>query len=480
MDDGETSDDGRYSVDMYRTLVEESNDVATIIDTDGTMRYVSPSVTRVLGYDPGELIGDTGYEYVHPDDRERNADAVEAVRRNPAEPQTVEVRFRRADGTWCWIEATLRNRLDDDTIEGILLNSREITERKQREQDLQELAGEYEALLHNAEDAIFLLAVDEADGDVTFTFERLSPAYERQTGITTGEVRGRTPRTVFGEDQGRDLEANYHRCMRAGEPISYQEELRVEEEPRVWQTKLAPVITEGAITRLVGITRDVTDRVERERRLRRQNERLDEFAGVISHDLRNPLNVAQSRATLLTEQVESDHTAPLLRALDRMEAIVEDTLTLAREGESIGDAESLRLSHVVGMSWSTVEADEATLDITGDVTVRGDPQRLQHVFENLFRNAVEHAGTDVTVRVGGLDDGGFYVEDDGPGIPAARHEEVFEAGSSSKRDGTGFGLSIVKRIVEAHGWRISLTTGTDGGARFEFELSTEDRAGFRR
>jgi len=457
--------------DWYRTLVEEVNDLATIVDTDGTITYVSPAITRILGYDPDELVGHEGYEFVHPDDRERNAKAVEAVRSNPSESETVEVRFRHADGSWCWIEATMRNRLDDDVIDGILLSSREITERKEYEIEARGLAEEYEALLNNVEDAIFLIDVEGVDDDIRFEFERLSPSYERQTGITTEEVQGRTPRDVFGEKQGAELDANYHRCVNAGEPISYQEELWVREDAWIWETKLAPVVNDDAVTRLVGITRNVTERVERERQLRRQNERLDEFASVISHDLRNPLNVAQGRATLLAEQAESEHLDPLLQALDRMEAIVEDTLTLARQGDTIREAESISLTDLVGKCWATVDTDDATIEIVDEMTFQGDPNRLRHVFENLFRNAVEHGGSDVTVRVGCHGDRGLYVEDDGSGISADKREKVFEPGHSSARGGTGFGLTIVKRIVEAHGWELSLTEGTDGGVRFEFEMA---------
>jgi len=471
MEDVQTSDGGEKNIDVYRTLVEESNDIATIIDTDGTMTYVSPAVTRVLGYDPEELVGNTGYEYVHPDDRERNANAVETVLETPDEPQTVEVRFKHADGSWCWIEATMRNRLEDDVIDGILLNTREITERKEQERELRELAGEYEALLTNAEDAIFFVDVDASDDDITFEFDRLSPAYERQTGLTTEGVRGETPRDVFGEQEGAELVANYHRCVNAHEPISYQEELRVDEEARIWQTNLAPVITNGEVTRLVGITRNVTERVERERQLRRQKERLDEFASVISHDLRNPLNVAQGRATLLNDQTESEHLAPLLRALDRMEAIIMDTLTLARQGNTIDETESVRLTDLVGKCWGTVDTDAAALEIANEMTFQADRDRLQHVFENLFRNAIEHGGTDVTVRVGRVDENTIYVEDDGSGIPAERREEIFEPGHSSASGGTGFGLTIVKRIAEAHGWTVSVTDGSEGGARFEFAMS---------
>ena len=455
----------------YRTLVENVNDIATVIDTDGTITYVSPAVTRVLGYEPDELVGHEGYEFVHPDDLGRNAEAVEAVQSNPSESKTVEVRFRHADGSWRWIEATLKNRVADDTIGGILLSSRDITRRKESEAEARELADEYEALLNNVEDAIFLINVEGKPDDIRFEFERLSPSYEHQTGITTEEVRGETPRDVFGDEQGAELEANYHRCVAAGEPISYEEELPVDEGARFWQTKLAPVVTDGEVTRLIGITRNVTDRVEQERELRQQNERLDEFASVISHDVRNPLNVAQGRATLLAEQVESEHLDPLLEALNRVEAIVADTLTLARQGDTIAETEAISLTDLVGKCWATVDTAGATIEITDDVSVQGDPDRLHHVFENLFRNAVEHGGPDVSVRVGRHGERGIYVEDDGPGIPAERREEVFEPGHTSMSGGTGFGLTIIKRIVEAHGWAVSVTEGTDGGARFEIEMA---------
>ena len=474
MDDETTPRERRErESEWYSTLVAEVDDLVTVVDADGILTYVSPAVTRVLGYEPDDLVGHEGYEFVHPEDRERNADALNAVLSDPSESETVEVRFRHADGSWRWIEATMRNRLDDDVIDGVLLSSRDITERKEYELEARALAEEYEALLNSVEDAIFLLDVEDGGDGVRFEFERLSPSYERQTGITTEEVQGRTPRDVFGEEQGSELEANYHRCVNAGEPISYQEELRVGDGARFWQTKLAPVVSAGDVTRLVGVTRNVTERVERERQLRQQNARLEEFASVISHDLRNPLNVAQGRAALLAEQAESDHLGPLLQALDRMEAIVEDTLILARQGDIISETESVSLTDLVGRCWAAVHTDDATVEVVDEVTLQADPDRLRHVFENLFRNAVEHGGADVTVRVGARDEEAIYVEDDGPGIPVEKREKVLEPGHSSARDGTGFGLTIVKRIVEAHGWELSVTDSTDDGARFEFETATQ-------
>ena len=454
--------------EFYRKLIEEFSDIATIIDSEGRISYVSPSVTGTLGYDPEDLVGEVGFGYQHPEERDEVAEAIESLLENPEETQVIETRFRRADGSWCWIEATMQNRLDDDDIEGILVNSRDITDRKRREREYEDLAREYETLLETVADGIFFLTVDAGDGEYEFRFERLNEAYEDQTGITTEEVRGKTPTEVFGKELGAELQANYHRCANAREPITYQEEVPVETGARFWQTNLAPVLRDDEVTQIIGITRDVTEQVRQERQLRSQKEQLDEFASVVSHDLRNPLNVAQGRAELLAEEYDSNHLPPITDALNRMEEIVSDTLTLARQGQVVADPEPIAVTNLVGSCWKNVSTEGATIEIEDQFTLLGDRSRLQHVFENLFRNAIEHAGPDVTVRVGRIDDHGIYVEDDGPGIPEDARTAVFEPGHSSMSGGTGFGLTIVKRIAEAHGWNVAITDGTDGGARFEF------------
>jgi PAS domain S-box-containing protein len=378
----------------------------------------------------------------------------------------------------------LQNRFDNETIGGILVISRDISDRKSEMQNHREFAQEYKTLLETVQDGIFFLRVDPADSESMFRFERLNHAYEEQTGITTEEVQGKTPREVFGDELGSELEANYQRCVRLEEPISYEEKVPVETGAQFWQTSLAPVITGGDVTRIIGITRDVTERVKRERQLRKQKEQLDEFAGVVSHDLRNPLNVAQARITLLAEEYENEHIPPIEDALDRMEELITDTLTLARQGQVVSETEPIRVVDLVGKCWQTVSTGDARIDIVDNVTIEGDRSRLRHVFENLFRNAIQHGSTGtqnspgsgdtvehgeagVTVRVGQFDDG-IYVENTGPKIPVEIREKVFEPGYTGETGGTGFGLTIVKRIAEAHGWDVSIETGTEGGVRFEF------------
>lgn len=227
---------------------------------------------------------------------------------------------------------------------------------------------------------------------------------------------------------------------------------------------------------LVSHTANVIERLLRERELTRQRERLDDFASVVSHDLRNPLNVANIRLSLAAEECDSEHIESIDHALGRMERLIDELLTLSRAGDAVGETEPVALDALIEECWNNVETSNATIEYAVERTVFADRTRLASVFENLFRNAVEHGqrsenSTDeqdesVRITVGELEDG-FYIEDDGDGITESERNRLFESGYSTKVDGTGFGLSIVREIVEAHDWRIRVTNGDSGGARFE-------------
>ena len=217
------------------------------------------------------------------------------------------------------------------------------------------------------------------------------------------------------------------------------------------------------------LTRWVSYELERQQargQLQRERDRFEEFASVVSHDLRNPLQTASGRTELLAEEVDSEHLPPIERALDRMDDLIEDLLTLAQKGMQAEDVTDVDLVALAGDAWETASTGDATLEIHPDrLRIRADESRVRQLLENLFRNSVEHAGSDVTVTVGTLDDG-FYVADDGPGIPDDARGKLFDAGYTTSEEGTGFGLSIVAEIATAHGWDISVADGTDG-ARFE-------------
>ena len=205
---------------------------------------------------------------------------------------------------------------------------------------------------------------------------------------------------------------------------------------------------------------------ELEEKRARENERLDQFAGVVSHDLRSPLSVAVGYLELAREDGDPEAFDHVEHALDRLDDIIDDALATARLGGQVRDPEALSLGAVARSAWATTDVADTTLDVTDDVTIEGDETRLQRLFENLFRNASEH-GHAGEVRVGLLDSG-FYVADDGTGIPEAHRDQVFEGGFSTDRDGTGFGLALVSEIAEAHGYDVTVTESDDGGARFEF------------
>lgn len=235
-----------------------------------------------------------------------------------------------------------------------------------------------------------------------------------------------------------------------------------DDEPRTdqfteWQATIVDLLSQWLSYEL---TRQRT-----QERLERQNEKLEEFAGIVSHDLRNPLSVLTGYLELAESEGDPEYFRRCRAAADQMEALIEDLLALSKAGEQIDEQHPTDLAAAVETSWRRVDAGDHRLDNRATATVRADESRLYQLLGNLFRNAVEHGGEVVTV---GDIDGGFYVEDNGPGIPDEQQSMIFETGHSTAQDGTGFGLNIVEEIAEAHGWDVDVATGADGGARFEF------------
>ncbi|QUJ73830.1 GAF domain-containing protein [Haloarcula marismortui] len=216
------------------------------------------------------------------------------------------------------------------------------------------------------------------------------------------------------------------------------------------------------------------ERVDRERLLRdqtqkltRQNQQLEEFAQTVTHDLRNPLQVLRGTLDGVRKTTDVNHLDRGYRALDRMETLIDDVLMLAQEGQLIDDTEMVSLASLADDCWDVLETADAELIINDDMEFEADSGRVRQLLENLFANAVTHAGTDVTVTVGTLTNG-FFVSDDGPGIDPVERDQIFTDGYTSTRSGTGFGLSIVKQIADAHDWDATIAESPSGGAQIEF------------
>jgi K+-sensing histidine kinase KdpD len=207
----------------------------------------------------------------------------------------------------------------------------------------------------------------------------------------------------------------------------------------------------------------------RRKRADEKIERLEEFASVLAHDIRNPLAVALGRVEVAQLNHDSEHLDEAVGALGRVDDVISEVLAMARQGQHIEETEDVQLSEIANRCWATVATDQASITVEDDLTFRAAADRLQHVFENLYRNSVEHGGENVTVRVGPLPESdGFYVEDDGPGIPEDKRGVVLEAEYTTGDGSLGFGLAIVDGIATAHDWDLAITESSTGGARFEF------------
>jgi PAS domain S-box-containing protein len=478
---------------QFRAYIEHSTDVVTELDSEWTVLYQSPSFERLFGYDREEVVGNTALEYVHPEDRDEVAEAFRQVLDSPAEPFTVSYRFRHADDSWRNVESVGVNRLDDPSVGTIIVNTRDVTERKRRERVLEGLhdaATDIEAAdtvedvceetVETAEEILdFDLCVVNIEEDgllpIVAVSESTPPDGANAMSVEEGIV-GKTYRTgesMLIERLSEHPEANPQGPYRSaisvpvGEYGVFQTVAHDEGAFDEQDLEFAELLVSHAVEALARVTQEA-DLRERERELRRQNERLERFASVVSHDLRSPMSVAKGRLELARDECDSDHLEPLSESLRRMQAIVDDVLALAREGNTVDDPAAVPLADVATRAWQTVASESATLEVDDAAdTVRADESRLHRLFSNLFVNAVEHAGPTVTVRVESTPDG-FFVADDGPGIPEADRESVFEVGYSTAESGTGLGLNIVREIADAHGWSVDVTGGGECGACIEF------------
>ena len=394
---------------------------------------------------------------------------------------------------------------------------RDITDREQREQQLEEHRKNLEQL-HDAANRLYVadsieecyeITIDAAVTILGFDWCTLTAPAENGEEFEIIAVSEDAPVEVgdrpFGLDEG--IAGQVYQTKEPSVVNNAVEEERGKPVTETIRSGLTIPVGEWGVFQAVAETTDVFDEQDRKHTellvssmitaverleqqseirarqaaLKRQNERLDQFASVVSHDLRNPLNVATGRLALARDECNSEHLDHIEKAHDRMETLIDDLLTLAREGERVDDPDIVKLSEVTRRCWAHVATNDATLRADADQPIEADRGRLEQLLENLVRNAVEHASTNdqyqdedvdetdeegITVRVGSLEDG-FFIEDDGPGIPEGERDQIFDLGYSTAEGGTGFGLSIVEQVVDAHDWSIAVTEGTDGGARFE-------------
>ena len=367
----------------------------------------------------------------------------------------------------------------------------------------------------NALDDVFY--VYDERGRLIFWNSRLNELF----ALDDEQISGMRPADFFVDAERPVVEAAVQRIFDEGETVV--EAWADTTEGRIrFELTGRKLTDDGHTIGFCGVGRDVTERRERERQVAAQNDRLTQFATILAHDLRNPLAVATGYLDRYLADGDREAIERVTDSLERIERIVDDVLTVAIEGQAVTDARPVSVGDAARRAWEMVDAGDARLDVQTTLVVDGDESRLQRLFENLFRNSVEHGSTDSRMESGDsvehgstasrsdargnsvehsstdsrptADDAvehagpsitvtetgtGFAVADDGPGIPAAERERVFDPGVTRSDEGTGFGLYIVRTIAEAHGWAVAVTDGERGGARFEFTTTPVGMPGDR-
>jgi len=508
------SHDGDPELGKYRTLVEIVGDPMYILDDDGRITFANEAMAATVGLDREAVVGSHVSRFVPDEDVQRGTEILlDLADEDDRTCETFEMRIRTADGDGIETENEVAALTDGDgALSGSVGVIRDVTEREEHERELPELNRKIERLhgvaidLQSVERAeeVYQLTIDAARDILGFDWCVVAMAEEgwlelkavsEEAPVAVGERHLRvdegTAGAVYQSGTSRIMESP--ETDPDSDPVddSFVANLTVSMGDRgVFQAssasagyfdekdlELAELLVASAAEALARVEREQQLR-ERERELQRQNERLDQFASVVSHDLRNPLQVARGYLEMLDDDGPA---AEIGTSLDRMETIIADVLELARQGRTIDGAEPVDLGDAARTAWQNVDTRAATRTVETDATLHADEERFVRLLENIFRNVVEHAGEDATVRIGATENG-FYVADDGPGIPPDERERVFETGYTTADDGTGFGLAIVAEIAEAHGWTVEVvehdapdalderseTDDRSGGARFEF------------
>ncbi len=244
--------------ELFRAMIERGSDIISLHDADGTMRYQSPSITPILGYEPAELVGQPVLAFIHPEDREAAAAQAEAIRSRPGVHPPFETRFRHRDGSWRWFQCRGTNLLDDPTVRSVVFNSQDITARKAADRALRHSEEHFRTLIEKMSDVVTVI---DADGVISYE----SPSVARVLGHQPSELVGRAAWDFVHPDDQPVL-----RQALAGGAVSnnlaYHYRFRhADGSWRILESVGRLVHESGAAVTAVIVSRDVTERTRAER-----------------------------------------------------------------------------------------------------------------------------------------------------------------------------------------------------------------------
>ncbi len=482
--------------DYFRRLAENSHDLVQVISAEGVIEYSGPSMHRLLGYTPEEVAGTLATDYIHPEDLPRVAETIGAAVGNPGVTYQAQYRVLHKDGGYRYNEGFARTLAIDSAERGLVANVRDVTERVRAEQALKEREEYFRSLIENAHDSI---AIVDAGGVMRYQ----SPAMERLMGYAPEEMNGRG---IFGflhpEDVPRVLETlgAITRFPGSTGAVDY----RFRHKDGSWRMLEAfgrTLSPDSAAEGVVVNVRDVTERRRAEEALlqakaeaERANREKSEFLSRMSHELRTPLNsilgFAQILADVPLDAADRKAVHHILTAGEHLLNLINEVLDIARieSGRQPLSLEPVRLGAVLREAVSMVRplANARGVWVTdaagaaADTWVHADRQRLVQVLLNLLSNAVKYNRPGGSVRLACETAGGdeavrVRVEDSGLGIAPEQQGRLFVpfarlGAEQTGIEGTGLGLALSRRLVEAMGGTLELEASTPEGSTFRVEL----------
>jgi diguanylate cyclase (GGDEF)-like protein/PAS domain S-box-containing protein len=386
------------SGERIRTLLQNTSDIITLLESDGTIRYISPAVERVTGYSPEEQIGTSAFGSVHPDDREQALNTFAEILKEPGLHPPLEFRVPHKDGSWCYLEHVVNNLLDDPAVSGVVVTSRDVTERKASEIKLREAELRYRTLIEQGPAVVYIQEIGSPDSAIY-----MSPQIETLTGYSPEECKDPALRWSMVHPEDREwLQAEDERTGEPGKVFTTEYRVVHRDGGTKWVRNESVLIEdEMSGTRYwQGFMLDITERKAFEealQRLSRWHEMVLKSAGegIFGLDLRGEVTFANPAASDMTGWSTEDlldrpihnllhHTKPDGAPYPREEcpiyAALEDGITHSRDDEVFWRKDGTRfpveyMSSPIFEDGEIVGAVVTFRDITERKTLE---QQLQH------------------------------------------------------------------------------------------------------
>jgi PAS domain S-box-containing protein len=450
----------RRNKEWFRSLTEHGSDLITVIDQSGTILYESPSLERILGYRPIDRVGKSAFSLVHPEDVSRTRNVVERAFQKLGSTHTIEMRVRGQDGRWHVLEATGKTMLDQYGKPCGVINSRDITERKQAEEKLRLQTAALEAAANG-------IVIADRNGAITW----INQAFTTLTGYSAEEVVGQNPRLLKSGFQDPAFYANLWSTITSGR--SWHGELVNKRKDGIFYTDemtITPVRnTQGEITHFIAIKRDITERKQLERQARQMSRlaALGQLIGGIAHEMKNPLFILTGRIQMAREKLAHQEYVALesdMKKIDeaggRMKTIADRFMTIAKPVPPRQEQCSIQAILHKSMESLANELTQNRIHVATTFApdlpeIRSDPRQLYEVFLNLMQNAVQamtHVPGERLLTISAAREGNWVVariQDNGPGIASEYRAGLFEPFFAAKQEeqGIGLGLWIVRSTL---------------------------------